>query len=116
MKNGSMFGQLRQYKTKAFCEANPYFYIYTPDGKETTYQVFAVSIVKDTSESYQKWYAGDEAFLSYVKTSRELSLYPTDVEVGVDSQIISLSTCTNVGDDERLLVQGVKIGEKQIGE
>lgn len=116
MKNGSMFGQLRQYKTKTFCEANPYFYIYTPDGKETTYQVFAVSIVKDTSESYQKWYAGDEAFLSYVKTARELSLYPTDVEVGVDSQIISLSTCTNVRDDERLLVQGVKIGEKQIGE
>lgn len=116
MKNGSMFGKLREYKNQAFCEANPYFYIYTPDGKEVTYQVFAVSIVKDTSESYQKWYADDEAFLNYIKYVRENVLYPTEVEVGADSQIISLSTCTNVREDERLLVQGVRIQEKLIKE
>jgi len=116
MKNGSMFGQLRKYKAKEFCEANPYFYIYTPDGKETTYQIFAVSIVKDTSEGYQKWYADDKAFLDYVKLVRGLSLYAVDVEVKADAHIVSLSTCTNVRDDERLLVQGVKIDEKLIEE
>ena len=65
MKNGSMFGQLRKYKNKDFGKEHPCFYIYTPDGKEATYQVFAVSVVKDTSESYKKWYNTDEEFLDY---------------------------------------------------
>ena len=109
MKNGSMFGQLRKYKNKDFGKEHPYFYIYTPDGKETTYQVFAVSVVKDTSESYRKWYNTDEEFLDYIKYIRSIAGYKTDVEVGVDSKIVSLSTCTNVSDDERLLVHGVKV-------
>lgn len=112
MKNGSMFGQLRKYKAKDFCDANPFFYIYTPDGEETTYQIFAVSIVKDTSRSYQKYYANDEDFLDYITFIREGALYATDVEVAADSNIVSLSTCTNVRDDERLLVHGVKIVEE----
>lgn len=116
MKNGSMFGQLRKYKTKAFGQEHPYFYIYTPDGKETTYQVFAVSVVKDTSESYQKWYNTDEEFLDYIKYIRSIAGYKTDVEVGADSKIVSLSTCTNVSDDERLLVHGVKIHERLVEE
>lgn len=115
MKNGSMFGQLRKYKTKSFCEENPYFYIYMPDGKEITYQVFAVSVVKDISESYTKWYNSDEEFQDYIDYIRSISGYQTDVEVGADSQIVSLSTCTNVSDDERLLVHGVKISEKTVG-
>ena len=115
-KNGPMFGQLRKNKTKSFCEEHPYFYIYTPDGKESTYQVFAVAVVKDTSESYTKWYSTDEEFQNYIKHIRSISGYQTDVEVGTDSQIVSLSTCTNVNDDERLLVHGVKISEKMIKE
>jgi len=116
MKNGSMFGQLRKYKNKDFGKEHPYFYIYTPDGKETTYQVFAVSVVKDTSESYRKWYNTDEEFLDYIKYIRSIAGYKTDVEVGVDSKIVSLSTCTNVSDDERLLVHGVKVHEKMMTE
>ena len=112
MKNGSMFGKLRQYRAQEFCQANPYFYIYTPDGKEITYQVFAVSIVKATSEIYQIRYADDEEFLNYIESVKKLSLYSTNVEVEADSQIVSLSTCTNRTDDERILVQGVKIGER----
>lgn len=111
MKNGSMFGRLRKYKSKSFCQENPYFYIYTPDGMEVKYQVFAAGIVKDSSDSYQKWYEDDADFESYINYIKSKSLYNTDVEVNADSQIVSLSTCTNVRDDERLLVHGVKISE-----
>ncbi|MBQ8558641.1 MAG: class B sortase [Tyzzerella sp.] len=115
MKNGSMFGMLRKYKTKSFGTEHPYFYIYTPDGKVSTYQVFAVSVVKDTSESYTKWYNSDAEFQNYINYIRSISGYQTDVEVGTDSKIVSLSTCTNVSDDERLLVHGVKINEETVG-
>ena len=113
MKNGSMFGQLRKYKTKDFCDANSYFYIYTPDGEESVYQVFAVSIVKDTSRSYQRYYANDDDFLDYISYVRQGALYSTEVEVLAEDRIVSLSTCTNVRDDERLLVQGVKVSDKE---
>ena len=78
--------------------------------------MFAASVVKDTSESYTKWYNTDAEFQNYINYSRSISGYQTDVEVGTSSQIVSLSTCTNVSDDERLLVHGVKISEKMVGD
>lgn len=111
MKNGSMFGQLRKYKEESFGKEHPYFYLYTPDGKTMKYQVFAVSIVEDTAESYNKFYSDDEDFLKYIEHIRSISRYDIDVEVTGESQIVSLSTCTNVSETQRLLVHGVKISE-----
>ena len=116
MKNGTMFGQLRKYKDKSFCEKYPYFYIYTPDGRELTYQIFAVGIVEDTAETYQIFYEDEEAFASYINHIKSVSRYQVDVEVTAQSQIVSLSTCTNVTDSERLVVHGVVVSEKAVGE
>ena len=52
MKNGSMFAQLLKYKDDSFYKEHPYFYIYTPDGKVRTYEIFSAGVVKDTSDSY----------------------------------------------------------------
>lgn len=116
MKNGTMFGQLRKYKTKAFYQENPYFYLYTPDGKEHKYQIFSVTIVEDSSDSYKRTYASDEDFEAYLKRIQKRSRYNTGVEVNKDSKIISLSTCTNVTPTQRLLIHAVKIEEKVVGE
>ena len=116
MKNGSMFGQLRKFKNAAFCEQNPYFYISTPDGRESKYQIFAVKVVSDTSANYRKEYMDDADFLQYIQMIRQGSVCSPNVEIGADAKIVSLSTCTNVRDDERLLVHGVKISEKIVGE
>ena len=116
MKNGSMFGQLRKYKNEAFYKENPYFYIYTPDGRELTYQVFAVGVVEDTAKSYMRSYGDDEEYIGYLKHLQNVSQYKTGVEVNAESRIVSLSTCTNVTDTQRLLVHGVKINEKMVGE
>ena len=116
MKNGSMFGQLRKYKTKEYYEQNPYFYIYTPDGKEVKYQIFAVSVVEDTSRSYTSFYNNDEEYLDYLNYLKSIAGYDTGVEVTADSKIVSLSTCTNVSETQRLLVHGVKISEIVVGE
>lgn len=113
MKNGSMFGSLRRYKTKSFCTSNPYFYVYTPDGNVSTYQVFAACIVESDSRSYTKSYSTDEDFMDYINYIKQKSLYQTGVTVNADSQIISLSTCTGRSDSQRLLVHGVKISETQ---
>ena len=106
---GEMFSQLKEYESEDFCKAHPD--IYTPDGKVRMYKVFAASVVKDTSDAYNLTYNSDEEFESYLNLCRESSNYQVDVEVNAQSQIVSLSTCTNVKEDERFLLQGVLAGE-----
>lgn len=114
MKNGSMFAQLLKYKDDSFYKEHPYFYIYTPDGKVRTYEIFSAGVVKDTSDSYIMDYADDAAFQTYVDYIKQQSAYPTSAEVTTASKIVSLSTCTNVRDDERFLVHGVMIKEEAV--
>lgn len=116
MKNGSMFGQLRKYKTKDYYEKNPYFYIYTPDGKEVKYQIFAVCIVEDTSRSYTRYFENDEQYVDYLNYIKSVAKYDTGVEPAADSKLVSLSTCTNVSDTQRLVIHGMKLSETMGGE
>ena len=108
---GEMFSQLTEYESEEFCREHPYFYIYTPDGKVRTYTIFSAGVVKDTAENYTISYETDEDFETYINTCRESSNYQVDVEVNAQSKVVSLSTCTNVQDDERFLVQGVLTAE-----
>lgn len=108
---GEMFSQLTEYESEEFCKEHPYFYIYTPDGKVRTYTIFSAGVVKDTAENYEISYQTDEDFENYINTCRESSNYTVDAEVNAQSKIVSLSTCTNVQDDERFLVQGVLTAE-----
>lgn len=110
---GEMFSQLNEYADESFCKEYPYFYIYTPDNKELVYQIFSAGIVKDTAENYKMTFASDEEYLAYLDLCKTSSNYAVDVELNADSKIVSLSTCTNVRDDERFLVQGVLIEEVQ---
>ena len=104
---GEMFSELLEYEDESFCQEHPNFYIYTPDGRVRTYTIFSAGIVKDTAENYNITYDSDEAFTKYLDLCRESSNYQVDVDLNAQSKIVSLSTCTNVRDDERLLVQGV---------
>lgn len=104
---GRMFSQLLEYEDESFYKEHPYFYIYTPDGKVRTYTIFAASVVQDTSDNYTISYDTDADYESYLELCRNSSLYDTGVEVNAQSQIVSLSTCTNGADTERFLLQGV---------
>ncbi|MEG0109449.1 MAG: class B sortase, partial [Lachnospiraceae bacterium] len=112
MKNGTMFAKLLEYKQKEFYDQHPCFYIYTPNGKISKYQVCAAAVIKDDSQLYNRSYDTTEIWTDYLNLMKQTSLYDTKTAVEPNSQIISLSTCTNVADDERFLLQGVKIGEE----
>lgn len=109
---GEMFSQLTEYASEDFCREHPYFYIYTPDGTVRTYQVFSAAVVKDTAKNYEMTYATEEIFVNYLQMCKDTSNYQVDVALGAASKIVSLSTCTNVNDDERFLLQGVLISEE----
>lgn len=108
---GEMFSQLSAYADEEFCKQHPYFYIYTPDGMTKVYQVFSAGVVKATADNYNLNYNTDEDFLNYLELCRNSSNYQVEVDLNSGSRIVSLSTCTNVLEDERFLVQGVLIEE-----
>lgn len=109
---GEMFSQLNEYADEAFYKEHPYFYIYTPDGKTRMYEVFMAGVVSDQAENYTMKFESDDAYLNYLDTCRKSSAYQTDASLSAGSRIATLSTCTNVRDDERFIVQGVLVTEE----
>lgn len=71
-----------------------------------------MGIIKETSRLYSDYMAEGNDFEEYIKESMECGLYETNVDVDKEDTVVMLSTCTNVNDEERLVVLGVKIGEK----
>lgn len=108
MYNGTMFNDLEKYKDKAFWEKHPYFYIYTPDGAEIKYHIYAAGVVKDTSEGYTYQFSDEEAFASFLKITKESSYYDTGVELTTDAQVVTLSTCTRDNNNDRMVIHAVK--------
>lgn len=116
MRDGSMFRHLQDYEEESFFESNPYFYIYTPDGREITYHIYSAGQVEETSDTYLTSFASDEDYQTFLDMTKENSLYDTGVEVTTDDTVITLSTCTSASDEHRFVVHGVKESEVNLNE
>ena len=114
MNDNSMFHDLAKYEDKSFWESNPYFYIYTPDGREITYHIYSTGVVKDVSDTYLTEFASDEDYQAFLNMTKEVAAYDTGIEVGTDDVIVTLSTCTKASNDDRFVVRGVKESERKI--
>ena len=109
MKNGSMFGSLRQYRTQSHYQEHPYIYIVDDSGVRR-YEIFAAfeaEVVGDTYRLDLNTPEKQQAFLDYSvrRCVLQTGLVPT-----VEDSIITLSTCTGNGYDHRWVVQGVLTG------
>lgn len=108
VENGSMFNGITKYGDKKFFEEHPYIYIYTPYSI-LTYHVFAA-------------YENDNRHLLSTYNFNNLSVYQQylsdifnrsdgiidqSVDVYTYDNIITLSTCSENGDDLRFLVHAV---------
>lgn len=111
MNDGSMFRHLEDYKDKAFWEANPYFYIYTPDGQELVYHIYSVGEVLDTSDTYLTDFPTNDDYQKFLNMTKEVAMYDTGIEVTTGDTIVTLSTCTSANNDHRFVVRGVKVRE-----
>lgn len=116
MKDGSMFRHLQDYEDKSFWESNPYFYIYTPDGREITYHIYSVGQVEETSDTYLTVFGSEEEYQNFLDLTKEVSAYDTGVEVTTEDKIVTLSTCTSASDEHRFVVRGVKEKEVNLNE
>lgn len=109
MKNGSMFGSLRQYRTQSHYQANPYIYIIDDSGLRR-YEIFAAFEAEVVSYTYRLDVDTPEKKLAFLDYSAQHSVLETDIVPTVEDSVITLSTCTGNGYDHRWVVQGVLTG------
>lgn len=102
MKNGSMFGSLMEYESPSYLVAHPLIFIDTEEGSHA-YKIFACYRVDADSDSYTIGFKADEMYVNFLKKIKERSAYDTGVEVTMEDEIITLSTCTNTGTNRYLV-------------
>lgn len=108
MRNGTMFAGLRSYRESAFYKSHPVIEFETAEGCGE-YSVFAVMTVTTGNSWYQFVNVDDrEEFDGYIQKAKENSLYDTEITPEYGQQILTLSTCTGLARDSRLLVVAVK--------
>ena len=110
MRNGTMFAGLRGYREQAFCKSHPIIEFETAE-ECGYYSVFAVLTV-NTDNNWYRFIDTEtpEEYAKYIEKAKAVSLYDTGITPEYGEQILTLSTCTGLARDNRLLVLAVKKG------
>ena len=109
MRDGSYFGNLKDYYERSYLDGHREIDIYTPAEKRV-YDIFGVVLYDNRyiTDKYKDNNPSDcEAFLASLHNGSEENIFLDDIPVDADSHILTLSTCT--GDDStRLLILAVE--------
>ena len=114
MRNLSMFGNLKFYKTEEdYFENHRYFQLITETGAYR-YEIFAYKDVGTlTGGIYTTWKYVDEDFREFVEnTICQGSYVDADIDIDNETHIVTLSTCS-YDSDVRFTVSAVRVGEHE---
>ena len=106
MANGSMFRDLRQFRSRDFLDSHPFFWILTPE-KAYQVQIFACGVVGLDSPVWQLDFPTSGAKLTWLTSCQNVAWLRTDIMPAADDRIVTLSTCSYEFDQARWIVQGV---------
>lgn len=112
MRNLSMFGKLRYYKTEEdYFENHRYFQLITETGAYR-YEIFAYKDVGTlTGGIYTTWKYVDDDFKKFIEDSIcQGSYVDADIDVDDEAHIVTLSTCS-YDSDVRFTVSAVRVDE-----
>ncbi len=103
MRNGSMFGKLKQYREEAVFQENQVFYYYIP-GHVYQCQIISCRTVKAREEEYPTGFSDEKSFGKYIEMIEKESWHKSSFTAGTGDRLIMLSTCTG-SSTERFVVQ-----------
>ncbi|MBO4862216.1 MAG: class B sortase [Firmicutes bacterium] len=112
MKNGMMLSSIANYNKQSYYDEHPVMYLMTPDG---TYElhIFSAYVTQSTSAAYKRTFDSDAKFKDWLNNAVRSSYVKTDVQVGPEDHVVTLSTCVKSEDTRRFIVVAklVKIEE-----
>ena len=106
MKNGSMFGSLKNYSNSTYLKQHPVIYITDENGVHA-YEIFSVYEANVSDLTYRIGSFSDAEKREYINWCLAQSIVDCGVIPTVSDRIITLSTCTGRGYETRWVVQGV---------
>lgn len=109
MKDKSMFGSLKLYKDEEFWKEAPYIYVITGEGVRR-YDIFASFEAEVDGHVFWINIQEDATKQKFIDFSLENSQINTGIIPSVSDKILTLSTCTGAGYEERRVVQAVLVG------
>lgn len=104
IKNGKMFGAVKDYRSQDFWTSHPYVYIVTDTGV-CRYEIYASYEAEVTSYTYRLGFKTDEDKQDFVNLGMEQSVIETGITPEITDRILTLSTCTGGGYATRWVVQ-----------
>ena len=109
MKNGTMFGQLKNFsKDDSAYNKSKYFWIFTPE-KTYRYEIISAYTTAVNSDTYTLFKGPGQEFVDYMNKIVSYSdVKTTPGELGVDDKIVTLSTYTG-NESTRYVVQGKRV-------
>ena len=116
MKDGSMFGSLKEYRKIEFYRQHPVINLYSADQKEN-YAVFAVMLLSatDNGNSYyqpnKSYFLNREDFDKWYDEGCARSLISTPVEAEYGDDILTLVTVASDFEGARLVVMAKKVDD-----
>lgn len=115
MKNGTMFQNLHLFRNQEFFDEHEFIYVYTASSTYI-YRIFAVYPYDDRHILNSFDFTDEQVLAEYLQDCQNPhsmeALIREDVEVTVQTPILTLSTCIGGRTEERLLVQAVLLYEK----
>ena len=110
MRDLSMFGRLRYYKTDAsYYDEHQYFQVFTKDGVYR-YQIFAYEEVPDNHDVFWVYGKNPDGMWEMLQDIEAGSYRQTGIEATESDHVITLATCTSK-EDRRLIISAVRTDE-----
>lgn len=113
MKDGSMFGSLKNYQSQSYWQEHRYIYFDTLTERHT-YEIFAVfttTATKGKGFAYHQFVDADDQaeFDGYISDCQAAALYDTGITPQYGDKLITLSTCEYSQKNGRLVVVAKRI-------
>lgn len=122
MKDGQMFGILKNYRAYDFYQKHPFIEIQLTDSALSRWEIFAVFVSaaypdpaqNSMFEYRQRDFGSQQEFIEWIDECKKRSLLNISVDIQPHDQVLTLSTCTYEFDDARFVVMARRVhsGEK----
>lgn len=106
MRDGSMFGALKQYAAQEFADAHPNIWIVLDD-EIRRYDVFSVRETPIDGLTYRLDLEEKSIQDIFLEDCLDCSVIDTDIKPRPDGHVLTLSTCTGNGHEKRLVIHSI---------
>lgn len=103
-QNNSMFGTLSNvFKEEWLSNKENHYINFSTLNNNMVWEVFSTYTIEKEEYYIQSNFSSDEEYISFLNIIKNRSTYKYDVNISKEDKILTLSTCTNVGEGRTVL-------------